>query len=118
MKIEELMIGDIILRKDFNNDWRPVTVTLPLLSDIDNYPDHYKPFELSEEFLKDQGFKEDETKGIMLDGINTYYGEETIYINDPFVLHGTNMLVVCECKYLHQLQQFFRLRKTEKEFNV
>lgn len=112
MKVEDLMIGDIIFRQT-QNGWNPVVVTLPLLSDIENYPNLYKPVKLTEKVLTEQGFVKHEN-GTEL--------TKNIYICNGVVLGESQdkkySIGICTIEYLHELQHFLKLRKVEKNFEI
>ena len=113
MKIEELMIGDIILRKGIGNDWNPIRVTKSLLYDIQDHPEWYKPIELNDEFISRQRF-EKKDNGVCIIDSNIVLYKETLMVE----IDKNNYLVICQCKFLHELQHFLSLRKVIKEFDL
>lgn len=111
MKIEELMIGDIILRKSVGNDWNPIRVDKSLLYDIQDHPEWYKPIKFTDEFLINN-FERQNT-GFIIDH-NIILFKDTLMIETS----KDNYLAICQCKFLHELQHFFSLRKVVKEFKL
>lgn len=112
MKIEELMIGDIILRKGIGNDWNPIRVNKSLLYDIQDHPEWYKPIELTDKFLSKQ-FRKNTSEMFVIDPIIVLYKETLMAVADP-----GHYVAICQCKFLHELQHFLSLRKVIKEFDL
>lgn len=120
MKIDEVMLGDIV-----SVSGSPIHVTLAVLN---NWSDSINPIPLTSKILKKNGFK----RGNLITFYNHYIGiDNRVSLNDnSYYINSRNTWHVhvdsedyctianCELTYVHELQHILRLCKINKEIVV
>ena len=120
MKIDEVMLGDIVFAGG-----RPIHVTLAVLN---NWSNSIEPIPLTPEILKKNGFEFDDVipECRMFMGID----DRVALRNDKEYMNSVNewhvhidsedycTIANCELTYVHELQALLRICKIEHEWQV
>jgi len=106
--INELRLGNKVLRKNSNDEWRETTVNLTYMGLIYEFPEDYKPIPLTKDWLLNFGFN-----------ISIRQRWEHPNINfSSFYIFGVGSFympyITPQVKYVHQLQNiFYYITQTE-----
>ena len=120
MKIDEVMLGDIV-----SAGGRPIHVTLGVLN---NWSDNIEPIPLTKELLEKNGFERDECipQEKYYNGIDNrvivHNDKEYMNSNNEWYVHvdseDYSTIAGCELTYVHELQHLLKLCKIDFEWQV
>lgn len=124
MKIQELSVGDWVRRTFYEENVRIVRIygdSERVLAEkgkmsISCHLNHFEPIRITPEILKMNGWREDKTDPNFFATDEVYiYNHEGIWRLRP---KSTELLIVVDVKYIHELQRALRLLGVEKEIEL
>lgn len=105
--INELRIGNIVLRKNSNDEWKETTVNLTYMGLIYEFPEDYKPIPLTEDWFEKLGFELNDDY-LSEDHLYKDWVKKGVRIQLPFLTYSDeDGEVSIDIKSVHQLQNLF-----------